>query len=257
MLVIRRRGATYLRALIYHFTMFSCCRIADVSNGYLYGTQKERSKVGVHNATDARVLLIMLPLKFTTSNQMRHSVRFEVGSGGVEAGAGFERAVREEYVSLPLGEAPSSKLLEPLARKQQLGVRENKAKERLLVCTLHDHEATTPPPSSSTSNSSKAPSSLPCGRSFSGGRDEQILRLWDNLIVSGGDTLVLLPSRLEGGCQRSCIVNKQRSVLAHVAMALAGLGYSIEDTEMSKTPSADTSTTGWSSLNPFSSKRRR
>ena len=251
MLVLRRNGATYLRALIHHFTMFSCCRITDdVNNGYLHGSQMDRSKVGVNNATDARVLFIMLPLTFTTSDQRCHSVQFTLGTGDVEAGFVFERTVREEYISLPLGEAPSSAVLEPRTRKQQLGVREKKRKERLLVCTLHDYEATPPPPSSPTSNSSKTPSSVSCGRSFSGGRDEQILRLWDNLIVSGGDTLALLPSRLEGSCQRYCIVNKQSCVLAHVAMALAGLGCPIEDTGMSKTPSADTSTTGWS-LNPF------
>ncbi|CAN0089674.1 unnamed protein product [Ectocarpus fasciculatus] len=230
--LVHDRGATYLRAHIHHFTMFSCCRNCDVASGITYRKHSDDMAFYVENTTEKVLLLVTLPLKYSVVSDKRHAIDFSLGvsqpiGGGVKLGGRFERHDRTEYVSYPSSEAPSAQMAGPAAKKQRVGLRDKASAERLLICTIEDEPSSSldepssslATPGSSSSTGQVAPDAL-----IGSGADVfQIVRYYDNLTVSGGNGLALHQSRLDVGCQRLCRVHKGTTVLAHVAMALAGL----------------------------------
>lgn len=238
-------GATYLRARVYHFTLFACGRrTVAARRGYDQGKHRDKTKVKFQNATEAKVYLVWLPTKHSVSSTVRHALQFPVGAGRVEVGGGGEREVQTAYVVLPSSDAPSSTMVDAHAT-EMLGLREKSTPERLIVCTIHD-EPPTAPPTPYASPSSAAGQPAPAAHSGKP-RDSGVIRrvdYYDTKIVRGGERHVLLPERLETGCQKSHRVRNESVVLAHVAMALAGL-VAPTDGEDEETKGAPESGWGW------------
>lgn len=221
--VVVESGMIYLRARVYHFTLFGCCRNCDVASGITYSTHNDEMAVYVDNTTRTTTLLVVsLPLKYSVVKDGRHAVNFSAGVAGVELGGGFEREERTEYVSYPSSEAPSHQLIGPQAKRQRVGIRDKGCSQRLLLCTIQDEPSsrcTTPASTSSPGHVSPASDAQ-----IKSGQDRfQIVRLYDDHTVSGGIGLAIHQSRVDLGGSRFCRVRKGKVTLAHVAMALAGL----------------------------------
>lgn len=185
--------ATHLGAKVSHFCLFSCVKMIDPEGGYDHGKHGDEMKVKFANAADADLFVVWLPTKFSVDSNTRHAVEFTAASGGVEVGGGFEREMQTANVLLPAGENPSCMIVRGHAQRTWLGMRERKCPERLIVCTIHDESDTTR------------------------------LEFYDSFIVRGGESWTLLPKRLETGYQKCYRVRKDKVVLSHVAMALAGI----------------------------------
>lgn len=221
MYLVDEGGATYLRVRVFHFTLFACGKKTDLTCAYACENHRNEMKVKFANATDAKVLLVWLPMKSKVESNTRQAVKFSVGAGGVEVGGGFEREFQTTYVMLP-SRGPSSTLVNAQARTTWLGLLEEKCPERLIVCTFRDESTTillTPSNSSASTDGTATPTH---GWST---RNSEMTRVefYDSLVVRGGESYTLLPKRLETGCQKAYLVQKNHAVLAHVAMALAGL----------------------------------
>lgn len=224
--IVDNQGASYLRAHVHHFTLFSCCKTCDPASGITYWKHSDAMAFYVHNTTEKVLLLVTLPLNYSVASDRRHAIQFWLGGSlpggnGGELGGHFERQNRTEYVSYPSGETPEARFVCPKAKKQRVELQHTPS-ERLLICTIEDEPSSslvTPISPSITDEVAPASDAL-----IGSGRDKiQIVRYYDSLTISGGNGLALHQSRLDVGCQRLCRVHKDRTALAHVAMALAGL----------------------------------
>ncbi|CAM9892065.1 unnamed protein product [Scytosiphon promiscuus] len=218
--------ATYLRAEIHHFTWFSCCMKCDPSSGITYFDQKKTDKVVVHNDSDQRLLLVMLPTQYVAARDKSHKVQISVGGslpggGGLEVGGGLERQTRTEYVWLPRGESPSSQVVLPRAKQQELRLRSNGCPEHLLICAerlVGELSTTQATPSSPSSPGQMAPAATVRTKAY------RVVKFYDAPIVGGGDGLIIHQCRVDQDPQDECSVRAKGVDLKHVAMVLAGMG---------------------------------
>lgn len=241
-------GIIYLRARVYHFTLFSCCLKVDVADGITYGKHDDEMAVFVANTSNKVLLFVTLPLKYSAVAETRYAINYTAGltagfagfEGGVEGGRGFEKEERNEYVSYPKSEVPSEQLVKPQAKNQRIGIREKGCAQRLLICSVEDVPSSSlATPVSQSSASQRAPAS---DALISREQDGfQIVRYYhENQTVSGGVSLAVHQTRVDIGLSKFCRVRKNKVVLAHVAMALAGLSESAEDTASGTNPSQAT-----------------
>ncbi|CAM9165046.1 unnamed protein product [Ectocarpus sp. 8 AP-2014] len=229
MFLVEDRDSTYLRARIYHFTLFACCMKCDPTCGITWLNHTDKQGVLVHNNSNQQLFLVVVPTKYVAVCDKRHAVQLAVGGSlpggaGIEVGGGFERNKRTEYVWLPQGEAPSGQEVLPWAQEQRLRLREVGCVERLLICSLSpvrggplSTQAT--PPSQSSPRQMPPISTVP---SVEG--QYRVVKFYEDPIVKGGDGLVIHQSRLNVPPRDECCVRAKGVNLKHVAMVLAGLG---------------------------------
>ncbi|CAM9828702.1 unnamed protein product [Ectocarpus sp. 12 AP-2014] len=255
-------GATYLRAHVSHFCCFSCGKKIDHRNGYAQGKCRDRNNVKFVNCTNAMLFLVWLPTEFSTQRTERYAVNFSVAAGEFGGGGGGERETHTENILLPAGVIPSSQQVGPNAPKSMLAMRDSTKAERLFVCTMEGEPETTHvtptvgtptvgtptvgTPTVGTPNPPSDTARVPhC--------DLQRVAFYDSFIVRGGESLALLPKRLEWSYQKCRLVRLSDVVLSHVPLALAGM--TVRSDEESKEARTEAPRSGSGSRFSFFSRR--
>ncbi|CAM9863105.1 unnamed protein product [Ascophyllum nodosum] len=223
MTLVKERSSTYLRAQVYHFTLFSCCMKCDPSCGISSFKHTDNQAVVVHNHTNQHLLLVLLPTVGVSSSAKRHAVEFAVGAGGVEVGGKSERDVETVYVWLRYGEEPTIQQVLPGAKEQRLNLRKVGCVERLIICST-SFERQQPSSTQATSPSQVGPGQMAPATTVSSGEDEfRLVKFYEERMVRGCDGLAIHQCRLDVHPMNSRSVRARGVNLKHVVMVLAGL----------------------------------
>ena len=198
MTLVKERSSTYfLRAQVYHFTLFSCCMKCDPSCGISSFKHTDNQAVVVHNHTNQYLLLVLLPTVGVSSSARRHAVEFAVGAGGVEVGGKSERDVETVYVWLRYGEEPTIQQVLPGAKEQRLNLRKVGCVERLIICST-SFERQQPSSTQATSPSQVGPGQMAPATTVSSGEDEfRLVKFYEERMLRGCDGLAIHQARLD------------------------------------------------------------
>lgn len=219
--LVNDSGRAYLRARVHHFTCFSLGRKSDVASGIEYFEHGTQMALKVRNESDKTLLLVTLPSKYSVASDGRHSINFSLGIAGSELGGSFEREERTEYVSYPSNAAPACQKIGP-RMNGRVGLREKECTERLLLCTIEDEHPSREKLEVAPSSTGQVTPVSEAGVS-SDQSEFDIVRLYSNEFICGGQGLIVHTTRLQLRCLKFCRVRRNTMGLEHVAMALAGL----------------------------------